>query len=142
MKIYLFHGVLHLSSYLLEGLPTSNHGILSLNASQHLCNAEKSRKFAAHVHLLEKLLASPIFVAVVASVFTSHTGTHHDSLSVRHVSPHDQGYLLLSQLLDSNLQRIGFSFQVNKNWRIHARYRSQYNFHISMSVCPLQESPT
>lgn len=37
-----------------------------------------------------------------------------------HISPHHQGYLLLFELFDSDLQGIGGSFDIDQHWRIHA----------------------
>jgi hypothetical protein len=40
--------------------------------------------------------------------------------SIWHVSPDDQGNLLLGQLLHCNLQWIRLAFQIDKNWCVHA----------------------
>lgn len=48
-----------------------------------------------------------------------------DLLSVRQVPPHDQRDLLLAQLLDSNLQRVGLSLQVDKDRCVHAVFQSR-----------------
>jgi hypothetical protein len=46
-------------------------------------------------------------------------GARH-SLSIRHVPPHDERNLLLSELLDSNLQRIRLALKINQDGRVHA----------------------
>lgn len=50
-----------------------------------------------------------------------------DVLSIGHVSPHNQGNLLLPQLLDGYLKWVGLSLEVDKNRGIHAMLTSIFS---------------
>lgn len=70
---------------------------------------------------LKKFLASPVLVAAeVSKVQDDSQSDDRNLLSIRHVAAHDQRDLLLAQLFDSDLQRIGLSLQVDEDRSVHA----------------------
>lgn len=57
-----------------------------------------------------------------------------DLPSIWEVAPNNEGNLLLSELLDSDLQRIRLALNVDKDWRIHAVCESE--------TCPQYRPPS
>lgn len=76
--------------------------------------------------LLQQLFASPVLIAVGASV--GLVGPKPSSLlwfnllAIREVSSHDQRDLLLSHLLDGDLEGIRLTLEIDQHWRIHAKF--------------------
>lgn len=64
--------------------------------------------------------SSPRSYQFVSTPSSQSFAFESDSLSVRHVTPHDQWNLLLLELLLRNEQRISLALKVDQNRRVHA----------------------